>query len=129
MRKLITISSILLFISASSDLVSQDFIKMIKESNYTELKANSNPSIKLELERKKSNKKAETALALLKEKLVSFNPVRWESMHDGSSESKDSKYQITKIYNAEGEGLRLFIAIDSENNSKKLSSIRLRKLL
>lgn len=109
-------------------VVAQDYMKVLNQKDYTSLVAYANSTVNLEIDRKKSTEKSSVAIKKIQEKLDSFNPIAWESVHRGASESKDAKYFIAEASNAAGEGLRLFFHLETVGEKRKISSIRVRAL-
>ena len=106
----------------------QDYMKVLNDKDYTALASFANPTINLEIDRKKSSEKSSEAVRKVEEKLESFSPIKWESVHRGASESKDAKYFIAEARNAAGDGLRLFFHLETVGDGRKISSIRVRGL-
>ena len=88
-----------------------------------------NSKIVLEIDREKSQVSSATAAKMMKEKLNAFGPIKWERVHQGSSKQDDANYFIAKVYNASGDGLRVFFHLEFAGSAKKISSIRIRNLL
>jgi len=128
MKKLI-ISFIFFLCLGSINLSAQDFVKILEAGNYTELVQHFNSKVKMELNRDKKVVSKSKAIDMLENEMTSFNPTRWESMHQGSSDDDKASYLITKVYNQAGDGLRIFIHLEKGQNKKTISGIRIRKLL
>jgi len=110
-------------------LSAQDFIQFLKSKDYTQLSEHFSSTVKVEFDRKKKNVSKTQALTLIQDKLESFQPVRWETLHKGSSEDKNAGYLIAKAFNAAGEGLRIFIHLEDGSDAKRISGLRVRNLL
>ena len=119
---------VVIILSFTSGLLAQDYMKVLNTKDYTSLTSYANSTINLEIDRKKSTEKSSDAVRKIQEKLEAFNPIEWESVHRGASESKDAKYFIAEARNAAGEGLRLFFHLEKAGENRKISSIRVRAL-
>lgn len=129
MKNISIILTIAFSMISLSDISAQNFLRLLKNNNYSALLNHTNSKVKLEIDRKKQTKSAKAAIKIIEEKLNAFKPVNWERIHKGTSEGKDANYMIAKIYNQEGEGMRLFLSIDNDGGKRKISSIRIRELL
>lgn len=119
-----------LFLSIGiSQLSAQNFVNLLKSGEYEELATYFSNTVKIEFNRDKKVLPKAKALKLLKSRMEEFQPVSWEKMHKGSSGDKNSGYVIAKTFNADNEGLRIFIHLEDGNNKKTISGIRIRKLL
>jgi len=107
----------------------QNFFEILKSGNYAELTQHMESSVKVEFNRDKKQLSKNAATDLIAEKLTEFQPVKWEIMHNGSSENEDSSYTIAKAYDKQNNGLRFFIHLEDGAESKTISAIRIRKLL
>jgi hypothetical protein len=107
----------------------QDYIKLLDSKDYSAVESHMNSKIVLEIDREKSQVSAATAAKMMREKLNAFGPKKWERVHKGSSKQDDANYFIAKVYNASGDGLRVFFHLESAGSAKKISSIRIRNLL
>lgn len=107
----------------------QDYIKLLDSKDYSSIESHMNNKIVLEIDREKSQVSSAIAIKMMREKLGAFGPIKWESVHKGSSERDDAKYFIAKVYNSSGDGLRVFFHLESAGSVKKISSIRIRNLL
>ena len=127
MKNLIFIIVSLVLTSTLS--IGQDYMKILNDQDYTALAQYTNDKVNLEIDRNKSLVSSVKALSAMKEKLDAFRPVKWSSVHKGTSEQNDAKYFIAEVLNAEDGGLRIFFHLEAVGNSKKISSIRIRELL
>ena len=128
MKNLIFIILSLALISMSS-VYGQDYIKILNNQDYESLSQYTNDKVNLEIDRKKSLESSAGAIKAVREKLDAFNPIKWSSVHKGTSEENDAKYFIAEVTNSNGDGLRIFFHLESVGDVKKISSIRIRKLL
>lgn len=129
MKNISIILTLVLTICFVGNTGAQDLIQILKDKNYSAIEGHMQSKVKVEIDRKKEVLTSAKALQLLKKKLEDFSPVKYEPVHKGTSEGNDGKYTIAKIYNQNGDGLRVFISMDTDSGSKKISSIRIRKLL
>lgn len=113
----------------TTQLAAQNFIKLLKTGEYAELSEHFSETVKVELDRDKKRVSKERAIKMLQTRMEKFQPVKWETMHKGSSEDKNSGYLIAKVYNANNKGLRVFIHLEEGRSSKRISGIRIRRLL
>ena len=86
-------------------------------------------NVKVEIDRKKTINGQIKAAKIISDKLRAFGPVRWESMHKGSAEGKDDNYFVTEVYNKNNDGMRIFVHLEKDSDSKKIRSVRFRKVL
>lgn len=123
------ILNLLLILTLSVTGYSQDFIQLLENGDYENLSHHLDTEINIEFNRNKETLSKSKAIELLSSKMSDFKPVKWEKMHRGNSSDKEDDYIITKIYNSNNEGLRLFIHIEEISGEKKICSMRFRKLL
>ena len=119
----------ILFLFLGQEVSAQDFIGLLQSNAFNKLETHLNTTVNIEIRRKKSTVSKTKAIGLLRAHLEEFKPVKWEVMHKGNNEESNDKYVIANIYNAEENGIRMFMHVESINGKSKVSSIRIRKLL
>ncbi len=85
--------------------------------------------VKLEINRKKGTYTNIKAANLISKKIKALKPVRWKKVHKGSSETDDANYIIAEAYNAQGDGLRIFVHFEDHGARRTISSVRFRRVL
>jgi len=128
MKKLIILLAIF-SVSTFGELTAQDYVQLLKTQQYDKLETYLSPQVKVEINRDDKVLSRDRAIARLKEKLETFNIVKWEKMHNGTSNTEDSGYLIVKAFDKENNGLRIFFYLEEKNGQKNISAIRVRKLL
>ena len=114
---------------SASSTYGQDYMKILNDQDYEAISKYASDKVNLEIDRKKSLESSAGAIKALRSKLDAFKPTKWSSVHNGTSEENDAKYFIAEVYNGAGDGLRVFFHLESVGDTKKVSSIRIRKLL
>lgn len=128
MKNIIFIALSFIFVSASNTY-GQDYMKLLNDQDYESISMYTNDKVNLEIDRKKSLESSAGAIKALRTKLDAFKPMKWSSVHKGTSEENDAKYFIAEVSNSNGDGLRVFFHLESVDGTKKISSIRIRNLL
>ena len=119
----------ILFLLLGLNLSGQDFVSLIQSNAFNKLEKHLNNSVNIEIKRKKSTVSKAQAIKMLRRHLDDFGPTEWEVMHKGSNEESDDRYVIANIYNEEKKGIRMFLHVENMDGQKKVSAIRIRKLL
>lgn len=125
MRLLIILSFLFL---GQSALSGQDIAQLLKQQDYNQLGLLLDSEARLKVDNGLRIKGSDAVLKALKSKLSAFNPTRIEKNHSGSSEVADSDYIITKLFNAQNDGLRVFVHIADHGSARKISEIKVRTL-
>lgn len=109
-------------------VTSQKTIELFKNQDYAAITAQLSEDVELKADKGTKIKGITAVAQTLKEKLTAFAPVRIETRHKGSSEEDAGDYQIGKLYNAQGEGLRLFVHLENTAEGRRICAIKLRAI-
>lgn len=120
------IIAILLFLSFGT-LSAQNISDAFSNKDYAAINSLLSPTVSVKIGTGEKASGAAKGLKLIEKVLSEFQPVRLESRHKGSSEGADSDYLIVKLFNAENEGLRIFIHLESKGDSKHICDVKMRK--
>lgn len=129
MRNLFILFIASLFLGYAQNMLAQDFIGLLEASDYKTLSYHMDHEVNVEFNRERQTLSRKDAVVSVKNKLKKFGPVKWEALHKGKADNREDNYLITKVYNSNNEGLRIFIHIEEIDGQKKICSIRFRKLL
>lgn len=112
----------------ATGLSGQDFIELFKTQDYEELSITLSEDVNLKMDDGSKVNGSKAVLSALKKRLGNFTPTTVETKHKGSSDARKTDYLIAKLFNAEGEGMRIFIHLENSPNGKKICDIKLRDL-
>jgi len=129
MKNIITTICLGLLLILNFNLSGQGYFDYFKAGDFEAIKVRLNDEVNIQINREKKTVSSQKAIEILKNQYNSFHPVKWEVLHLGESEDEDAKYFIAKMFNAQDEALRLFVHMEGNGASRKISSIRFRKLL
>ena len=122
----ICIGTFLLF---GPNVSGQHIIDLLKEGKYETFQSHLGDEVKVEFNRTKEVLNRRQALKKIQTRLTKFNPVSWKVLHNGIAKDDDSGYVILKATNSEGNGLRFFMSFDNVKGERKITAVRVRKLL
>jgi len=106
----------------------QKTIELFKNQDYAAITAQLSDDVELKANKGAKIKGITAVTQTLKEKLTAFAPVRIETRHEGSSEEDSGDYLIGKLYNTQGEGLRLFVHLENSAEGRRICAIKLREI-
>lgn len=129
MKNLYILLSFIFLMPISSTLHAQDFMDLLKNSDYKTLATHFDHEVNIEFKRDRQTLSKQNAIVEIEKRMTNFAPTSWEIMHKGKSDSTEENYVIAKIYNNKNEGLRIFMHIEVIDGTKKICSIRFRPLL
>lgn len=110
-------------------LSGQDVAQLLKNQDFDQFGLLLASDVRLKVDNGQRIKGDNAVLSALEKKLSAFVPTRIEKNHTGSSELADSDYIITKLYNDQNEGLRIFVHIAADGESaRKISEIKVRTI-
>lgn len=119
---------IIICLASISTLVSaQNHIELFKNQDFEAISAQISQDVELKLDKEKISGST-AVMKALQEKLTSFAPVKIETRHNGSSDEDGGDYQIGKLFNSAGEGLRLFVHLENSAEGRRICAIKLRSL-
>jgi hypothetical protein len=125
MRLLIILSFLFL---GQATLSGQDVAELLKNQDFDQIGLLLASDVRLKVDNGQRIKGVDAVLREMKRTLSAFAPTRIEQNHKGSSEVEDSDYIITKLYNNQNEGLRIFVHIADQASARKISEIKVRSI-
>ncbi len=109
-------------------LSGQDVAQLLKNQDFDQIGLLLSSDARLKVDNGQRIKGADAVLRGIEKTLSTFVPTRIEKNHKGSSEVEDSDYIITKLYNDQNQGLRIFVHIAEQGSSRKISEIKVRSI-
>lgn len=115
-----------LIISLGS-LSAQNLTEAFVNQDYDKIKSNLSKTVSIKVNNSKKVIGPSQGMQLIENVLSEFQPVRMENKHKGSSQNADSDYLITRLYNANGESLRVFIHLENYGEGKQICDVKIRR--
>lgn len=109
-------------------LSGQDYLKLFKSQDYSKISEVLSHDVKVKIDRNTRVSGRKDATIALKAFLTKFNPVKIEAKHKGSRINGNSNYIVGKLFNANNEGVRLFINLENGQNGKVICDLKVKTL-
>jgi hypothetical protein len=119
----------LLSLLVVADLDAQDYFAMLQNKSYKTFEAHLASTVQIEKRRSKQEVSKARAIEIVKKTMSELNPVKWEFVHKGVSEAQKDNYIVMKAFNAEGDGLRIFLYVHKAGDKREITAIRFRSTL
>ncbi len=108
-------------------LSGQNLIAAFVNQDYNTISENLSKTVSIKVNNSKKVTGSNKAMQLIENVLTEFQPVRMENKHKGSSQNANSDYLITRLYNANGESLRVFIHLENHGKGKHICDVKIRR--
>ncbi|MBT8189806.1 MAG: DUF4783 domain-containing protein [Saprospiraceae bacterium] len=123
------LGTLILLCVLTINIHAQNAFDFLQKSDFDNIYLMMENEVDIQINRKKQVASKKKAINILKAELDKLNPDRWELIHRGEADEAGNSYFIAKVYNTEEKGLRLFVHLEGEKPSRKITSIRFRNLL
>ena len=124
MRKTIFILSFVLFAIGTNAQITKKAINAIKNNNIETISSHMDSEVELCILGDTEFLSADEATSRLNSFIKSIQPKRLNSIHEGSSKNKGSKYGVANLESAKGV-YRLFVFVEDVKNKQIIREIRI----
>jgi len=116
----------ILFLFSTMTVSAQDFVSYFKGQDFSTIESMLSPDVTVKINGDTKVKGISNGLKAIRKTLNTFSPTRAESKHKGNSQKAGNDYLIAKLFNANGETLRLFIHLENADGGKRICDIKMK---